>query len=435
MSKDKLRVALICHVSNETIRSHVSLKKYPLWKIIKFLKGKPTNYRDYSIWNTLLFKEFEHINDIELHAVIPHPDMVYEKQSFEYKGIYYHCFRQDLEMFSHFLGTNKKSIFEQYQHNTRSIIQIVNELNPDMVVMMGAEGPFFNLSGLEIDTRKIPFLLVLQTAMSDPDFMKLYPISESSYKARCECEQALFRHTHYIATGCEWYRQIVRIYNNDAIFTNFHFCTPIYQIPTANKKEYDFSYWAANINKAGDDAIEAFALAHKKNPALTLNMVGGYTAEFKNHLDNRMRELGIENSVHFSGFLPSHKDALVEVTKAKYALVPIKIDIISSTIREAMIFGLPVVTFITHGTPHLNDERETVLLSKIGDYEDMANNMLRVSSDNILADRLVENGRWYCKHFFDNKRGARIVADIWHAVYENFHYGTLIPDKLTKTVC
>lgn len=435
MSRKKIKVALICHVSNSDIRSHISLRKFPLWKLIRKVKGKSTLYRDYSVWNTLLFKEFENIDDIELHAIIPHPDMVHERDDFELNGIFYHCFYQDLEQISHFLGFNKKNIFEQYKRNTRNITSIVSELNPDMVVMMGAEGPFFNLSGLKIDVEKIPFLLILQTTMSDPDFRKYYPISEESYRDRCLCEQALFKHVHYIASDSAWSRGIASRYNSKAIFVRHQFCTPVYQINASENKKYDFVYWAANINKAGDDAIEAFALAFKKNPTISLNMVGGFTEDYKHRLMSRMKELGISENVHLTGFLPSHQDALTEVTKARYALVPIKIDIISSTIREAMILGLPVITFVTHGTPHLNDERETVLLSEIGDYEGMANNMLKLVSNKELAKKLVENGHLYYRDYMENSKGMRVAADVYHAVYEHFHNGTPIPAELTKTTC
>ena len=76
MQRKKLKVALICHVSNITIREHISLDNWKLKNIIKRLLGfSISNYRDYSIWNTLLFQQFKEVSDIELHAVIPHPGL------------------------------------------------------------------------------------------------------------------------------------------------------------------------------------------------------------------------------------------------------------------------------------------------------------------------------------------------------------------------
>ena len=60
------------------------------------------------------------------------------------------------------------------------------------------------------------------------------------------------------------------------------------------EKEYDFVYFSNNINKAGDDAVKAFAIAHRQNPSLTLNMVGGYDDEYYTHINMLMIELGVK---------------------------------------------------------------------------------------------------------------------------------------------
>ncbi len=430
----KLKVAIICHVSNKELRSHISLRNYSLRNMAKKVVGKPTFYRDDSLWNTLMLEQLEGHPELEVHAIIPHKGMVHKRQDFSINGIYYHCFRADFELFPYSLWTKRKSVFKQFAHNNNTIVSIVQEIKPDLVHMVGAEAPFFNLSGLKIDVNKVPFMISLQTAMSDPDYQKLYPIRKQTYENACQCEQALFKHCRYFCTSVEWYRHIVQQYNKDAIFVNFHFCAPTFSIEKEEQKKYDFVYWAANINKAGDDAIEAFALAHKLNPSLTLHLVGGYTSVFKQKIDVRISELGIKDSVSFSGYLPTHLDALKEVAKARFALVPIKIDIISSTIREAMILGLPVVTFITHGTPSLNKGRETVLLSDIGDYQHMAQNMCKLADDPRLADALTKNGHLYCEKYLDNAVGMDCLVKSYFAVYEHFHHGKPIPEQLCEAI-
>lgn len=434
---EKLKVAMICHVSNEEIRSHLLLRQFSLRHELKKMLGKTTGklYRDYSIWSTLAFKEFESIEDIELHAIIPHPGMKNEREDFMIRGVYYHCFRQEMGAIIPSLLKIKQDALHKYHKNMDRIMEIINSICPDVLNVIGAEGLFYSPIALKISSNKYPIILSLQTAVSDPDFLQYYSMDVKIYSEVCKYEQALFKHCKYIASDCSWHRTIAKRYNENAIFVRHHFCTPHYEIKENETKQYDFAYWAANINKAGDDAIEAFALAYKKDKTLTLNMIGGYSPDYKFHLEQRIRELGIEGSVNFTGYMPTHVAALNEVVKSRYALLPIKIDIISGTIREALMLGLPVVTFITKGTPHLNSERETVLLSEIGDYGNMAINMLRLKSDKILAGKLIRNGKETSRVFTDNTSGMRLLADTYRAVYEHFHYSKKIPDYMRKTTC
>lgn len=209
---------------------------------------------------------------------------------------------------------------------------------------------------------------------------------------------------------------------------------PKYDIDTNVKKEFDFVYYAANISKAGADAVEAFGLAYKDNPNLTLNIIGDYSVSTYVQLMERVKELGIEKNVTFSGYLPTHVDALKQVIKSRYGLVPIKIDLISGTIIECIILGLPVVTFKTKGTPRINDNGEAVLLSDIGDYQDMANNMLRLVNDETLGRSMVKKAREFYTNIWELNQATHRLTDIYHSVYENFHNGSEIPAKLVESV-
>ena len=51
-----------------------------------------------------------------------------------------------------------------------------------------------------------------------------------------------------------------------------------------------------------------------------------------------------------------------------------------------MAYGLPVITTITPGTPKLNDNRESVLLSPIGNHQAMADNMIKLLENKDLVE-------------------------------------------------
>ena len=431
---DKLKVAVVCHVSNAEIRQNLDLYNWTLKGFIKRILGRKSAINsDYSVWNTLMFHEFEMIEDIDFHAIVLHPGMKYSLQEFDIRGIHYHCIKQDMETLSSKV-LKYRNILKCFRHNRRWIAQVIDSIQPDVINLIAAESPFISLMGIDINTIKYPFMVSMQTALSDPDFRKNYPMNKDDYEKRCKVEQEVLRRTKYIATDSSWYRTIAKRFNPNAEFLRYHFCTlnDFSMLNMNIEKEYDFVYFSNNINKAGDDAIKAFAIAHRSAPNLTLCMVGGYSADYYTHINVLMEKLGVKGNITISGYYSTHNDALQQILKARNALIPIKVDIVSGTVREAMMLGIPVVTFITKGTPALNKERETVLLSSIGDYEDMANNMLRLVSDNILRQKLIKNSEFYVQNKWDNRRNMLMQANTYQSIYNHFHQNTPLPKEVTE---
>ena len=139
-------------------------------------------------------------------------------------------------------------------------------------------------------------------------------------------------------------------------------------------------------------ALEAFGLAHEKHPDIRLDIIGNCSEEYKAFLDKIIEKYDISDYVFFEGKLPSHEDVLCQIRKSRFALLPLKIDLVSGTIRESMANGLPVLTTITQGTPILNKDYPCALLSEIGDHQSLADNMCRLLEDDSFAKTLKENG-------------------------------------------
>ena len=160
-------------------------------------------------------------------------------------------------------------------------------------------------------------------------------------------------------------------------------------------------------------------------------VMGLYDNEFKSTINARIKELGLEKNITITGRLPTREDIIKGVQSARIGLLPLKIDIMSSTIREAMACNIPVITTITKdGTELINQKRETVLLSRIGDHKALAENMIRLMDDKLLYDKLVENGKALLREQFDNEPIVQKQKNALFAAYENFKYGTPIPEEL-----
>jgi glycosyltransferase involved in cell wall biosynthesis len=95
-----------------------------------------------------------------------------------------------------------------------------------------------------------------------------------------------------------------------------------------------------------------------------------------------------------------------------------------------MLLELPVVTYKTTGTPYLNKDGETVLISKIGDIEHLAANMLKLLDSPELAEQLKKKAKAFVEKEFDNTASAKRLVEDYKAVIAHYHDGTPIPKEL-----
>ena len=426
MDEKKIKVVWICHFSNPDTRNIIRIEKTYYKKILCSLFHRPCKvWNDFAIWNTNAIKQFEKFSDIDLTVVFPYPGISGKVQKQECRGIHYVAFRSEDDHFLSFLKSKlhieKKGT---YCKNRRIIASIIRETHPDIVHTIGAENPYYSIAALDIPD-EIPSIVSLQTLMSDPDFFANYPISKASYEYRAGIEKQVIRNSQYIGSRVERLRSIIwEQIKKDAVFLNISLAVGVEIDDSPCDKEYDFVYFAADISKACDYAIEAFAIACERHPGLTLNVSGNYAPDYKEQIDKRLRELGIQGQVFFTGSKSTHRDVIKQIKKSRFAILPLKVDLVSGTIREAMASGLPVITTVTPATPDLNIERESVLLSQKGDFQTMAENMLRLLDDREFATTIRENAIRTVRDIYSNERNMQLWRQAYHEIYENIKNGT-----------
>lgn len=316
---EKLKVVWVCNISNPSIRAHLKLQNpnYSWKNVLKKIlirDFQPFKYSDYSTWNSLAIKEFEKFEDIELHVVFLQEGMKKIRQDFQINGVYYHCIRPfHKELILRMLGATRP-IFSQFRRNRILIQEIIREINPDIINLIGAENPDYSMAALDINSNNIPFIVSLQTLMSAPDFLANYPISLDDYYVRSSVEKEVFRSCKYIASDVSYYRQLVRFWNPDVQFVKFHFCNEMNIDVYCNnqtEKEFDFVYYAYDIEKAVEDALGAFYEAFKQNNKLTLNIIGGCQVDFYNRLKIQIDDWGMQDNICFSGRQKTHHDLIL----------------------------------------------------------------------------------------------------------------------------
>lgn len=435
MQTEKLKIVWICEFSNESIRNKLYFRIYSPLFILKKLKGHII-FRDLSQWITNGIQEFKRFENIELHVISPHPYILAKIQSFNDNNITYHFFRSEDDSF---VTRLKRKFFASpinadYPKNAYLINKIITEINPDIIHLIGAEIPYFSSSVLSLKKQK-PLFVSLQTLMSDPEFFTNYPIDKVSYDIRSNIEKKVIRNADYIGTSIiKFAKEIRQNIKKNAIFISCKLAVaePIHDEKC--NKQYDFVYFSKEIEKAVDWVIESFTIAHESNPQMTLLIVGGYSKEYKEELDEQLLKKGLMNNITFTGTLPTHDDVINKIKEAKFAILPLKIDLISGTIREAMSCGLPVITTRTEGTPDLNTKRECILISEPNDFQDMANKMICLMNDSHYADILRNNSFKTINERYNNTLAMQGWVDAYKAIIKHYHHNTPIPTHLLLNI-
>lgn len=158
-----MKIVWICHFSNAEIREHLSLSNN--WianKIRKVIgKKKAAPYTDFAPWVSNFIKEFETFESIELHIISPHQGLKPFTQYFELRNIHYYFFKPDLPIlnlrYDMFLKKPK------YRMNRFLVSQLIEEIQPDLVNLIGAENPYYSITALDI--KNIPVYLFLSNGL------------------------------------------------------------------------------------------------------------------------------------------------------------------------------------------------------------------------------------------------------------------------------
>jgi len=435
--KKKIKVVWLCHFSNSFVHERLHLRINPLiWVIRKlFRRSLSLEVPEFANWITNGIKEFEKIEEVELHIVSPYPNLKSSIQEFTYNNIHYHFFLSEEYMLFNFIY---KNIFHlssySFSRNRRIISKIIKRIQPEVVHMFGAENPYYSLGILDVPKETVT-IAQLQTLVNDPDFAANYDAGPEIYKYRANVEYEIIQSADYIGTCAQKFRKIIRDeLNPKAVLLNTTLALQEDVYVERTEKKYDFVYFAVNIRKAADLALEAFGLAYQQHPIITLDIIGGCDTEYKQVLDGIIMKYGIKDAVTFEGILPTHDDVIAQIRKSRFALLPLRIDLTSGTIREAMSNGLPVITTDTGemGTQKLNVSRLNALISPIGDHQALADNIQKLLNDDQLAETLRENAIQTRLEVQSNKEIAKWYVAVYKACIDNHKNNIPLPKEVTE---
>lgn len=425
----KLKVVLICHFSNSEIREKLPISESKFENYIrKILKKKEKKLVDFAPWITNLISELEKREDIAIHIISPHKSLKKFRYSFSYNNIHYHFFSPDddiliIKLYRRIFNVKRP----KYYQNRYLIKRFIRDIKPDIVNLIGSENPYYSIAGLDVNN--YPLILTAQTVYTNPLREKL---SEDVDQYRWDLELKIHKKIKYFCCAGRMHRDLILHNNSEAIIFHYTFPYKHPEITDNIEKKYDFVFFAAGLTKKKgiEDTIQALKIVKEEYPEVTLNIVGKCADDYRKNLYKMIEELQLKDNIEFTEYFIKQSDMHKHIQQAKYAVLPVKLDVISGTIIEAMMLGFPIITYKTSGTPYLNKYGEAVLISKIDDVNSLANNMLRVIKEPELVEKMLANAKIFIEREYDNKANMDKLLNIYNAVYKHYYKREPIPKEL-----
>lgn len=424
-----MKILLIAGFNNQDIRQLNIFKKSNFffhWLIRLFgLPPRVGLLNDSAPWITELISFFETRNDIELHVVGPKIRLKRRLSEFELRGVKYHLFSSEWTSFLRI--TEKYSLWKTFQLSGYYTRKILNKVKPDLVVLSGAENPAVAVS--IFSAAKYPRYCLCQTVYNNPERTRFGLLK----KINQETELEIFSQLRFFGVYSKLHYDLLKSINPDAIVFKFNFPTRCNLLESINvKKQYDFVNYALmhGERKGTPDTIKALAIVKNIFPKVTLNIVGGCDESIRIKLNEKVKDLGLEENVTFTPFFEKKSELLQHVQKSRFAVLPCKLDHISRTMTQSMQLGLPLVVYKTTGTPAFNREKECVLIAEKGNVEALAQHMLTLMEHPEKAELLARNAREYQEKNAERYKedGERLIEN-FKAIIENYQHGTSIPQN------
>ena len=153
--------------------------------------------------------------------------------------------------------------------------------------------------------------------------------------------------------------------------------------------------------------IDSYSRLHEKSLTSFDLVLAGRAGRHSDELHSRVRQLGLESRIHFTGYIPEeHLAPLLHA--ALMFCYPSLFEGFGLPILEAHYAGVPVLTANNSSLPEVAGD--AALLVDPTDIDAIADAMLRLSQDDALRQRLIAAGYENVKRFSWEKAAQETLA-------------------------
>ena len=131
-------------------------------------------------------------------------------------------------------------------------------------------------------------------------------------------------------------------------------------------------------------------------------------------LRSQCRELGLEEKVHFLGFVPARE----YLPCCDLTVVPSRIDGRPNIVMESLAMGVPVVASRTGGIPGMAPEGQGTRLCETGNVEEFHRAIGQLIDDREARARLAAAGRRWAEEHFSSASAGQSYAALFRALIQ-----------------
>ncbi|UOQ76183.1 glycosyltransferase family 4 protein [Hymenobacter sp. 5516J-16] len=170
--------------------------------------------------------------------------------------------------------------------------------------------------------------------------------------------------------------------------------------------------------KGQDFAVEAFQKAYAQDNRLRLTFVGGdmgmaKNREFRQQLEARVQEAGLEKVINFQGFVSDVERAIKD---ADILLNFSESESFSLTCLDALYFGTPLIASDCGGPAELFENGRSGLLVPNRDVAAMTLAINSLAADAKMRERFAAAGRAFVRNKFQPAATYNRLGQLYHEV-------------------
>ena len=159
-------------------------------------------------------------------------------------------------------------------------------------------------------------------------------------------------------------------------------------------------------------------LVHVKNQEhFHFVQIGKFTRRTKN-LMKLVRDLKLENHMSFAGYLPEASQLIAQLD---VMLITSENEGIPQVIYEAFYHGVPIISTEVGGISEVIEHNKNGLLSKVHDYEDLAENILFLMDNPQLIPTFAEVSKEKLLKSFTSEKMAKKTLEVFKKVLNARH--------------
>lgn len=398
-----MKIAVICHFSNSEVQS-----KIKPWKKIN----------EFAPWISYYINEFNKYPEHEFYIISPH-QWLFKDVKYSENNIHFYFFRWGIPFIGrHWPGIINIDFFTKYSSNKRKVKKYIDEINPDVITLFGAENPYYS-STIVPFFGEYPLLLIIQGFINRS--LKADKLSKYM-EYRLLLEKEILANINNQCIRTDDMLDYAKKKNTKLKAFRFNFPNPYGSLKIPEKtKEFDFVFFARVVKDKGIyDFLEAinYIKKNKKNvSAIILGPCGKIMQKnIKLYCENNL----LSENITLGGFVKTQKALFEKVKTAKISVLPTYNDIISGTIIESMFLNLPVVTYKTGSIPEVNKERENIIICEQGNVEELQLNMLDLLNNADKQQELSKNGFNWVSQRYNNDIAIKGYFDSLKQIIEDF---------------